>query len=43
MIPCPVHPSWSNLQGLQLADDDFLAERQDVIEEYRFDLTERTQ
>jgi len=43
LILRPVRPSWRTLQNLQLADDDFLAERQDVVEENRFDLTEHSQ
>lgn len=39
LILRPTRPSWTSLQSCSAADDDFLTERRDVIEEGRFDLT----
>ncbi|MHB0992482.1 MAG: type II toxin-antitoxin system VapB family antitoxin [Burkholderiales bacterium] len=43
LILRPIHPSWASLQSLTPADSDFLTERQEVIEEGRFDLVGRAQ
>lgn len=43
LILRPVRPSWTSLQNLPPADSDFLTERQDVIEEGRFDLAAHAQ
>ncbi|EKN4044457.1 AbrB/MazE/SpoVT family DNA-binding domain-containing protein [Yersinia enterocolitica] len=34
----PIRPTWVSFMDKDKADDDFLAERQDVIEEGRFEL-----
>jgi antitoxin VapB len=36
LILRPARPSWESLHDVPVADDDFLAERPDVIEEDRF-------
>ncbi|HGW5540860.1 TPA: type II toxin-antitoxin system VapB family antitoxin [Pseudomonas aeruginosa] len=36
LILRPVRPSWGSLRDVVTADNDFLTERQDVIEEGRF-------
>lgn len=41
LILRPARPSWTSLQSLSPADQDFLNERSDVIEEGRVDLTEQ--
>lgn len=36
LILRPTRPSWGSLRDVPTADDDFLIERQDVIDENRF-------
>jgi antitoxin VapB len=36
LILRPARPSWGSLRDVPAADNDFLAERQDVIDENRF-------
>ena len=36
LILRPARPSWTSLRDMPAADSDFLAERQDVIDEDRF-------
>ncbi|NKI70651.1 AbrB/MazE/SpoVT family DNA-binding domain-containing protein [Collimonas pratensis] len=43
LILRPARPSWTSLQDLLPLGEDFLAERQDVIEEGRFNLDEGKQ
>jgi antitoxin VapB len=43
LILRPARPSWASLQDLSPLGEDFLAERQDVIEEGRFNLDEGKQ
>lgn len=43
LILRPARPTWRSLQNLMLADNDFLPERQDVIDEGRFDLAGHAQ
>jgi len=40
LILRPARPSWTSLKDLPVADPDFLLERNAVIEEGRFDLSE---
>ena len=41
LILRPVRPSWTSLQDTTPVDEDFLAIRQDVIEEGRFHLSKK--
>lgn len=41
LILSPARPCWSSLRTLSNADDDFLTERVDVIEEGRFNLIKK--
>lgn len=36
LILRPVRPTWTSLRDVPLADEDFLSERPDVVEEDRF-------